>query len=105
MQTIYTVDALAGAGKTHGACVWSLEQARKDRKVVIVQPSKELIKQTRQTLAELECDDVKVTEITSRTQPGKVTAALIDHVKHAPDDVGEILLITHAAFIDLPYWH
>jgi len=105
MLTIFTVDALAGAGKTYGACTWSIEQARQDRKIALVQPSIDLIHETLKTLRQSGCHDVRLTEITSRTHPFNVAKAIMDRLKTTPQDVGEILIITHAAFVGLPYWH
>ena len=46
-NTINYVDAICGAGKTHGAILYAIDQAANhDAKIAIIQPSRELILQT-----------------------------------------------------------
>ena len=105
MQIIHTVAALCAAGKTDGACRWAFREARKGRKIALVQPTTELIRETTKTLCQMGHANIKVTEITSISAPYQVQAKLIDHLKGAQDGFGEILLITHAAFLELTYFH
>ena len=103
-QVIYTVDCVAGAGKTYAAVDHSARLAGLGRKTVIAQPSALLIDQT--------FDDfrarhpaVPVTQITSATHPNRVTSSIIAHCKAAALIAGEVLLITHSALMRLPYVH
>ncbi|WP_043344296.1 DEAD/DEAH box helicase family protein [Belnapia moabensis] len=100
---INSVDALAGAGKTHTAIEYAIECARKGDKIAIVQPSKHLIQQS-YNQAVRAAPDVMVRRIDSGTHPMQVRTALINHLNR-PFPEGEILFLTHAAFLSLPYWH
>jgi hypothetical protein len=100
---IHYVDALAGAGKTHGAIKHAIERARRGDKVAIVQPSKHLIQQSYNQAIQT-APDVMITRVDSSTNPRGVRATLITHLNR-PFPEGEILFVTHAAFFGLPYWH
>ncbi|MCB4821243.1 DEAD/DEAH box helicase family protein [Roseicella aerolata] len=100
---IYYVDALAGAGKTHGAIEHAIERARRGDKVAIVQPSRHLIQQSYIQATQI-APDLLITRLDSSTNPRRVRAALIAHLNR-PYPEGEILFVTHAAFFGLPYWH
>ena len=105
MQIIKNVDALAGAGKTRGACSYALKQAHKGEKVAFVQPTTELIQDTLIALLQMGHAGIKITEITSRSHAYRVHEALTQHLNRSQDGLGEILLITHAAFLNLTYFH
>ena len=75
---------------------------RLGKKVLFVQPSIFLISQTLDDLASL-TPEVRFRAIHGETSD-RVIADIVDHTKHTALD-GEILFITHAALMLLPYFH
>lgn len=110
------LDALAGAGKTRAAARWGVNQAhKKDKKIIIAQPSIYLITQTLEAI-EKYCSaknlPVKVTAIYGEDARHGIAATsahvvgdITKHLNEAAHDIGEILLMTHAAFQLIPYFH
>lgn len=94
MKTFKYVDAPAGSGKTYSLTRFAVEQARQHRKIVIAQPSKELITQTRDDIAEID-PDVKVTAIFGDRGTKNVVLAITKHLTRATPQTGEVVLITH----------
>ena len=109
MIKIYTVDALAGAGKTTSACKWAVRQAKLGCKIAIVQPSRKLIDEFVEKVEAMNDDSFNIKRIDSDTAPGQVQASVIEYLKQVnPTEqkhYGEILFITHSTFRALPYWH
>ncbi len=101
-MTLYFVDGPCGSAKTYAAVRHAHRLARLGKKVLICQPSIFLINQTLNDLASL-TSEVRVRAIHGETSD-RVIAAIIEHLKHTALD-GEILLITHAALMLLPYFH
>ncbi len=108
MTKIYSVDALCGSGKTYAAIRHAVKSARVGEKVVIVQPSKDLIRQSYSdclSVADKQQTNIAVTRIDSDTCGTKsVIGEIIRHLKN-DEARGEVLFITHAAFLAMPYWH
>ena len=102
---IYTVDALAGSGKTREAINYSLSQAERGAKIALVQPSTALIDQTQNNLEKLNANGVQIRRFHSDCVSGQVKDKIQDHLRAATPGIGEILLITHQSFLSLPYWH
>lgn len=102
---IYTVDALAGSGKTREAINYSLTQAAFGVKIALVQPSTVLIDQTRENLEKHNTNRVQIRKLHSDCVSGQVKDKIQDHLRAATPGVGEILLITHQSFLSLPYWY
>jgi hypothetical protein len=98
----YYVDGPCGCWKTSAAVRHAHRLARLGKKVLICQPSIFLINQTLADLASL-TPEVRVRAIHGETS-NRVVADIIEHLKHTAQD-GEILLITHAALMLLPYFH
>jgi len=96
------VDGPCGSWKTSVAVQYAQNLARLGKKVLFVQPSIFLIKQTLDDLA-TRTPDVRFRAIHGETSD-RVIADIIDHSKHTPQD-GEILFITHSALMLLPYFH
>ena len=108
MTKIYTVDALCGSGKTYAAIRYAIRCATFGEKVAIVQPSKDLIEQSYNdcvAVAEQQSAGIGIRRIDSSTsEAGQVKRDIISHLRNG-DSRGEILFITHSAFLSMPYWH
>jgi hypothetical protein len=98
----YFVDGPCGSAKTHVAVRHAHSLARLGKKILLVQPSIFLINQTLADLAGL-TPEVRFHAIHGETSI-RVIADIVEHSKHTAQD-GEILLITHAALMLLPYFH
>lgn len=110
------IDALAGAGKTRTAARWAVNQARThDAKIIITQPSIYLLTQTLNDIEEYcrkENLFVKVTAVHGEDSKHGIAASsshvvgdITTHLKKTAQNIGEILLITHAAFQIIPHFH
>ena len=99
---LYFVDGLCGSAKTYAAVRHAHHLARLGKKVLFVQPSIFLINQTLTDLASL-TPEVRFRAIHGETSD-RVIADIVEHLKHTALD-GEILFITHAALMLLPYFH
>jgi hypothetical protein len=114
-NTINYVDAICGAGKTYGAILYAIDQAANhDAKIAIIQPSRELILQTEVAMTKQIRSmglEVPLTTIYSDDDIPQgdyvsVSTRIQDHLKKAAEiPTGQILIITHAAFLSLPHWH
>ncbi|MBU6357063.1 MAG: DEAD/DEAH box helicase family protein [Rhodospirillales bacterium] len=108
MTTIHYVDSLAGSGKTYAAIREAHRLALLDKKVLIVQPTVTLIRQTKADLRTL-APSVPITAIygDGAHGPGTSEQVGVDIMRHFKEAVagGEIVLITHAAFLSLRYVH
>jgi hypothetical protein len=108
MTKIYTVDTLCGSGKTYAAIRYAIQRATRGEKFAIVQPSKDLIEQSFNDCVAAAAEQsakIKITRLDSYTcGAGQVKKDVINHLKSSGDD-GEIIFITHAAFLTMPYWH
>ena len=51
MTKIYTVNALCGSGKTYAAIRYAIKRAKFGEKIAIIQPSKDLIRQSYERLS------------------------------------------------------
>jgi predicted amidohydrolase YtcJ len=100
---IKTVDALAGSGKTFAAGKYSARTARLGHKTLFVQPTKDLISETIKDIRK-HSPDIRLTAIHSGTTEN-VLATIVQHTREASEHQGEILFITHASFLRLPYFH
>lgn len=95
-QQIYMVDALCGAGKTYSAIQEAVKLAALGERVAIVQPTRELSRQSYwdcHTEAKKNLSIITVTKINSDTTDD-VKADVIKHLS-SPIPNGEILFITH----------
>ncbi len=96
-------DAPAGSGKTHVLVEHAHRLAQLGKKVLFVQPSRELISRTvNETLVPL-VPSYSYRAIHGDTHAGNVVAAIVAHFCETPRYQGEILCITHAAFLLLPF--
>jgi len=94
---------LSGAGKTHQAIEIALQiTSNSPQKILIVQPTIELIDQSYQLTTEKKNHPTPINKIHSGTSK-KVHSTLVEHLKKA-SPVGEILFITHQTFLTIPYF-
>jgi hypothetical protein len=100
--TLYFVDGVCGSAKTYAAVRHAHRLARLGKKVLFVQPSIFLINQTLNDLASL-APEVRFRAIHGETSD-RVITGIVEHLKHTTLD-GEILFISHAALMLLPYFH
>lgn len=107
MTTVNYVNSLAGSGKTYTATRHSHRLAQQGRKVLFVQPSVRLIQQTLADFASLS-PHVPCRAIYGSGEHGKGTSTDVvgDIVRHSrlAGSGGEVLLITHAAVLRLPFF-
>lgn len=104
-MVIYTADSPAGGGKTYAMIREAVRLASLGCRIVIAQPSLVLIEQTLANLRVLKGKrPFPITAIHSGTS-GNVARDLVEHLRNADPEAGQILLITHAALFDCPYWH
>lgn len=95
-------DALAGAGKTRALAHYAHKLARAGEKVLFVQPSKLLIDKTLS-------DEILPLEPRYRVRAihggvsSDVVRSIVEHFTSAAEGAGEVLLITHEAFMRLPF--
>ena len=99
-----TVNTIAGGGKTYAALDHAATMARTGARTVVAQPSTRLIEQSYNDLVSRH-PDITATRITGDTHAGKVTQAIIQHGRSAASRDGEVLLISHAALLRLPWFH
>lgn len=100
-------DALAGAGKTRALARYADRSARRGLKVLIVQPTQHLIDKTlAEELLSLDptysCRAIHGGTIFNDTS---VVAEIVQHFGAAEPGRGEVLFITHAALMRVPYLH
>jgi hypothetical protein len=110
MKTIHYVSAPAGSGKTFALAGHSVDLANNHQKVMIVQPTRQLIRQTAIAIRNRD-KSVKLTTIISPTMGNsRVLSRVIAHMESADHGVGEVLLISHDILEKLPhayrqFWH
>lgn len=77
--------------------------AQQGRKILFVQPSRELISRTITETFKPLGPTYRYRAITGDTHGGAVVAGIVGHFRDTPRNQGEILFITHAAFLLLPF--
>lgn len=109
-QKIYLVNALCGAGKTFQALRFVYERASTSKeKYLIVQPSKELIDQSYDDLCKLDkkyrspMTRIRIERIHGGTHDFPVST-ITDYLMEV-QRAGQVLFITHSAFLKLRYFH
>ena len=102
---IYYLNALAGAGKTRAFVRYADRLARKGFKLLIVQPTRHLIDKTIMDELGQIAPSYPVTRFYRDRVSGSVVGAIVQHMKQAKPGQGEVLFITHEAFVRLPYLH
>lgn len=102
---IHYLNALAGAGKTRAFVRYADRLARKGLKTLIVQPTRHLIDKTVVDELGQIAPSYPVTCFYRDRVSGSVVGAIVQHMKQAKPGQGEIVFITHEAFVRLPYLH
>ena len=98
------LSAPAGSGKTFAIMNESIRLVEKEaRNVLIVQPTKLLIDNTKRDL-QPKCRSVEVKAIHSETNKGNTRSAIIEYL-NKPFPEPHVLLMTHKSFIELPYFN
>lgn len=111
MTVLRYFDALAGAGKTFALVREADRLARLGHKVLFVQPTRYLIDRTIDEEVAPLTPSYPVRAIHGGTNPDKVVAETVRHFQAAEQGIGEVLFVTHTAFLRLPYverrdrWH
>lgn len=105
-------DALAGAGKTRALARHADRIARRGQKVLFVQPTKHLVDKTiEDELQPLNPPYACRAVHGDADLDGSVVAEIVRHFQEADPAQGEVLFITHAALLRVPYlqqkdrWH
>lgn len=109
MRSIYSVSAPAGAGKTHALTRLAVDQAIRHEKVLIAQPTTQLLAQTAAAIRNLD-SSVPVTSIVATPQQPQPVRRIHEHIEIAAPNHGEVLLITHEALkrinkANRKFWH
>lgn len=105
-------DALAGAGKTRALARHADQIARCGSKILFVQPTKHLIERTVEDELRLLDPPYPLRAIHGDADlNGSVVAEIVRHFEEAVPGQGEVLFITHAALLRVPFlwgkthWH
>ena len=103
-MTIDILDALAGSGKTRALARYTHYLAGISHKVLFVQPTKHLITKTIADELQPLSPTYPVRAIHGDNHVSKsVIADIVAHFQKAASGSGEVLFITHAAFLLIPY--
>lgn len=99
---IQYVSAPAGSGKTHQLQRLAAKLvSSENRKVLIAQPTKQLIAQTAEAIRQAN-PNINVHTIFSLGDGSAVLPRIEQHMREADKSVGQVLLITHEALKRLP---
>lgn len=106
-MTIYYFDALAGAGKTRALARHADRLARRGRKALIVQPTMHLIDKTLsdELLSLNPAYPCRAIHSGTVLRGASAVGAIVAHFQDAEPSQGEVLLISHAALMRVPYLH
>lgn len=109
MTTFYYQPGPAGSGKTHQLIRWASDRANAHEKVLIAQPTKELIRETEKKLKALN-PSIAVKALYGVKPNDGVTRKVLDYMANAAPHHGEVLFVTHEALKRIPtnerrHWH
>src|ERR1700675_2477134 len=101
---IYFCSAPCGSGKTYSLIQRACDWAETGRRILVLQPTKELIDKTvgRELLTRPNPPRHKVFH--GGVVSGSVAAALTDHLKQHADDEGQIAFATHQVLPYIGFW-
>jgi hypothetical protein len=100
---IYFCSAPCGSGKTYQIIKRACEWAKLGRRVIVLQPTKELIDKTVQEELLRQPNPPKYNVFHGGTVAGFVAARLTDYLKEA-DDEGQIIFATHQVLPYVRFW-
>jgi hypothetical protein len=100
--TIHYFDALAGAGKTRALARHADRLARRGQKVLFTQPTKHLIERTIDGELRPLAPVYPIRAIHGDATSSSVVGEIVTHFQTAVAG-GEVVFITHSAFLRLPY--
>jgi superfamily II DNA or RNA helicase len=105
-MTIHIFNSPAGAGKTHALALSADRLARRGQKVLFIQPTIHLINKTiQEELIPLEPPySLRAIHGDADLTTNSVVADIVIHFQNAVDGEGEVLFITHPAFLRVPYF-
>lgn len=109
MKTFFYQPGPAGSGKTHQLAHWAVDRVSNHEKVLIAQPTKELIRETVRKIRSIN-PNAKITQIYSRKPKDAVIRRVVQHMNAAAPHHGEVLFVTHETLKRLPegmrqHWH
>lgn len=109
MTTFFYQPGPAGSGKTRQLAHWAVERAAKNQKVLIAQPTKELIRETAAQIRKLNPEIVMKPLYGVRTND-RVTSRVLEYMTNSAPHHGDVLLVTHETLKRLPpnmrtHWH
>jgi hypothetical protein len=110
---IHYVSAPAGSGKTHQLIAHACKLAEQGSRVMVLQPTKELINKTveDELLPRKPAFRHSVFHQGTIGEGASVTGAIVHHLNNAEPDAGQIVFATHQAFPRIPFfankgdWH
>src|ERR1700732_1662444 len=100
---IYFCSAPCGSGKTYQIVKRACEWAKLGRRVIILQPTKELIDKTVQEEPLQRPDAPRYEVFHGGTVSGSVARALTEYLKQT-DDEGQIIFATHQVLPYVRFW-
>lgn len=102
MKNIKYVSAPCGSGKTHSALNYAIKSTNSGEKYLFVQPTVDSINQS---VAHCQQSDpsVRIRQIHGETSSSGVIADINKHLKYTNPE-GEIVFITHSAFMQVTDW-
>lgn len=101
---IQYVSAPAGSGKTYELARWATERAAAHDKIVIAQPTKQLMQETARAIVGMK-PGAAPTLFFSRSPRDNVTARIQAHFEGAAPHQGEIIIVSHEVLFRLPDSH
>lgn len=101
-KTFFYFSGEPGTGKTETIINESIKEAKNQKKIAIAFPGKQGCREVSERILQKD-KNIKVSLITTDTHE-RVTSTLIDHFQNVNPDEGEILIITHSAFQNIPFW-
>jgi hypothetical protein len=107
MQHFYITDSVTGAAKTYSATNYATDKARRGLNFCFIMPTSILIDKTVKELLERRPDALERIHIVKGDpiEPRKVTARITEFLLSVKAGDGQILFITHEAFLRQPHWH
>lgn len=109
-HNFYYVSAPAGSGKTWALAAHAVDLATNNQKVLIVQPTRQLIRETASEIRRNNPQTPMKTIISTAMGNSRVLARVIEYIQNSAPGKGDVLLISHDILEKLPdthrqFWH